>query len=228
MIKSMTGFASLTHENEHATIAVSVKTVNHRFLDLQLRLSQTVADLEPRIRAAGPAARVARPRGRERLGAAADASGPDRRAERGVHRRAGLGPGGGARHRPGVGPAEPRRPAADAAGARGPRAQPGPGRAGRRRSLGGGGGCAGPGAAGDGRDAIARRRSPAYRPGVAPPGSWRSGRASERGGRAGPRRRGDAAARARARVAPGCAGGRDAGGAGSGPRRPPAPTSPKR
>ena len=40
MIKSMTGFASLTREDEQATIAVSVKTVNHRFLDLQLRLPQ--------------------------------------------------------------------------------------------------------------------------------------------------------------------------------------------
>ncbi len=50
MIKSMTGFASLTHENEQATIAVSVKTVNHRFLDLQLRLSQMIAELEPRVR----------------------------------------------------------------------------------------------------------------------------------------------------------------------------------
>jgi uncharacterized protein (TIGR00255 family) len=50
MIKSMTGFASLTHENAHATIAVSVKTVNHRFLDVQLRLSPAVTDLEPRIR----------------------------------------------------------------------------------------------------------------------------------------------------------------------------------
>ena len=50
MIKSMTGFASLTHENAHATIAVSVKTVNHRFLDLQLRLSAAVTDLEGRIR----------------------------------------------------------------------------------------------------------------------------------------------------------------------------------
>jgi uncharacterized protein (TIGR00255 family) len=50
MIKSMTGFASLTHESEQATIAVSVKTVNHRFLDVQLRLSQAVSDLEPRVR----------------------------------------------------------------------------------------------------------------------------------------------------------------------------------
>jgi uncharacterized protein (TIGR00255 family) len=50
MIKSMTGFASLTHETERATIAVSVKTVNHRFLDLQVRLSQMIAELEPRVR----------------------------------------------------------------------------------------------------------------------------------------------------------------------------------
>ena len=50
MIKSMTGFASLTHETEQATIAVSVKTVNHRFLDLQVRLSQMIAELEPRVR----------------------------------------------------------------------------------------------------------------------------------------------------------------------------------
>ena len=50
MIKSMTGFASLTHENAHATIAVSIKTVNHRFLDVQLRLSATLSELEPRIR----------------------------------------------------------------------------------------------------------------------------------------------------------------------------------
>ena len=37
MIKSMTGFASLTREDDAATIAVSVKTVNHRFLDVQVR-----------------------------------------------------------------------------------------------------------------------------------------------------------------------------------------------
>ena len=37
MIKSMTGFASLTHEDERATIGVTVRAVNHRFLDVQLR-----------------------------------------------------------------------------------------------------------------------------------------------------------------------------------------------
>ena len=51
MIKSMTGFASLTHEDERATIGVTVRTVNHRFLDVQLRIPQSLADLEPRVRA---------------------------------------------------------------------------------------------------------------------------------------------------------------------------------
>jgi uncharacterized protein (TIGR00255 family) len=46
----MTGFASLTHEDERATIAVTVRAVNHRFLDLQLRLPQSFGDVEPRVR----------------------------------------------------------------------------------------------------------------------------------------------------------------------------------
>lgn len=50
MIKSMTGFASLTHEDERATIGITVRAVNHRFLDLQLRMPQSLADLEPRVR----------------------------------------------------------------------------------------------------------------------------------------------------------------------------------
>jgi uncharacterized protein (TIGR00255 family) len=51
MIKSMTGFASLTHEDERATIGVTVKTVNHRFLDVQIRMPQSLGDTEPRVRA---------------------------------------------------------------------------------------------------------------------------------------------------------------------------------
>jgi len=51
MVKSMTGFASLTHEDARATVGITIKTVNHRFLDLQLRLPQGLADLESRIRA---------------------------------------------------------------------------------------------------------------------------------------------------------------------------------
>ena len=50
MIKSMTGFASLTRDDELATITVTVKAVNHRFLDLQLRVPATLAAAETRIR----------------------------------------------------------------------------------------------------------------------------------------------------------------------------------
>ena len=51
MIKSMTGFASLTHEDERATLGVTVRAVNHRFLDIQLRIPQSLGDLESRVRA---------------------------------------------------------------------------------------------------------------------------------------------------------------------------------
>jgi uncharacterized protein (TIGR00255 family) len=51
MIKSMTGFASLTHEDERATLGVTVRAVNHRFLDIQLRVPSSLAELEPRVRA---------------------------------------------------------------------------------------------------------------------------------------------------------------------------------
>jgi uncharacterized protein (TIGR00255 family) len=51
MIKSMTGFASLTHEDERATIGLTIRAVNHRFLDLQVRIPASVGDLEPRVRA---------------------------------------------------------------------------------------------------------------------------------------------------------------------------------
>jgi uncharacterized protein (TIGR00255 family) len=47
----MTGFASLTHEDDRATIAITIRTVNHRFLDVQLRIPQSMAELEPRVRA---------------------------------------------------------------------------------------------------------------------------------------------------------------------------------
>lgn len=51
MIKSMTGFASLTRDDEHGSIGLTIRAVNHRFLDLQLRLPPTLADVEPRLRA---------------------------------------------------------------------------------------------------------------------------------------------------------------------------------
>jgi uncharacterized protein (TIGR00255 family) len=51
MIKSMTGFASLTKDDPSASIGVTLKSVNHRFLDLQLRTPGSLAALESRIRA---------------------------------------------------------------------------------------------------------------------------------------------------------------------------------
>ena len=50
MIKSMTGFAALTREDERATIAVTIRAVNHRYLDLQLRNPQSLSSVESEIR----------------------------------------------------------------------------------------------------------------------------------------------------------------------------------
>ena len=51
MIKSMTGFAALTREDERATIAVTIRAVNHRHLDLQLRSPQSLSAMEAELRA---------------------------------------------------------------------------------------------------------------------------------------------------------------------------------
>jgi uncharacterized protein (TIGR00255 family) len=51
MIKSMTGFASLTRDDDAATITVTIRSVNHRFLDLQLRLPPSLAAIESKLRA---------------------------------------------------------------------------------------------------------------------------------------------------------------------------------
>lgn len=51
MMKSMTGFAAVTHDDARGTVSVTVRAVNHRFLDLQLRLPPLVAEVEPRVRA---------------------------------------------------------------------------------------------------------------------------------------------------------------------------------
>jgi uncharacterized protein (TIGR00255 family) len=47
----MTGFASATRETELATVSVSVKSVNHRFLDVQFRLPQALPLAETALRA---------------------------------------------------------------------------------------------------------------------------------------------------------------------------------
>jgi uncharacterized protein (TIGR00255 family) len=51
MLKSMTGFASLTREDESGTVSVTVRALNHRYLDLQLRLPALLGALEGRVRA---------------------------------------------------------------------------------------------------------------------------------------------------------------------------------
>ena len=51
MIKSMTGFASVTREDERATLGVTIRALNHRHLDVQLRTPQSLAALEGEMRA---------------------------------------------------------------------------------------------------------------------------------------------------------------------------------
>jgi uncharacterized protein (TIGR00255 family) len=51
MIKSMTGFAAITREDDRATIGVTVRALNHRHLDLQLRIPQSLAAIEGEVRA---------------------------------------------------------------------------------------------------------------------------------------------------------------------------------
>jgi uncharacterized protein (TIGR00255 family) len=51
LIKSMTGFASVTREDDRATVAVTIRALNHRYLDLQLRMPQSLAAMEGEVRA---------------------------------------------------------------------------------------------------------------------------------------------------------------------------------
>jgi uncharacterized protein (TIGR00255 family) len=51
VIKSMTGFASMSYDDESIAVGVTVRSVNHRFLDLQLRIPPSIGTLEPRLRA---------------------------------------------------------------------------------------------------------------------------------------------------------------------------------
>jgi uncharacterized protein (TIGR00255 family) len=50
VIKSMTGFAALTRDDEGATISVTIRAVNHKYLDLQMRIPQALAPVESRLR----------------------------------------------------------------------------------------------------------------------------------------------------------------------------------
>jgi len=46
----MTGFAAVTREDDRATMTVTIKSLNHRYLDLQLRMPQSLATLEADVR----------------------------------------------------------------------------------------------------------------------------------------------------------------------------------
>ncbi|HZR24990.1 MAG TPA: YicC/YloC family endoribonuclease [Vicinamibacterales bacterium] len=50
MIKSMTGFASVAREGDRATVTVTIRALNHRYLDLQLRVPQSLSAIEGDIR----------------------------------------------------------------------------------------------------------------------------------------------------------------------------------
>lgn len=50
MIRSMTGFASLSREEGGDKVSVMLKSVNHRFLDIQLKAPQSLASLEQRVK----------------------------------------------------------------------------------------------------------------------------------------------------------------------------------
>lgn len=50
MIRSMTGYGSVRTEEDGFSLSVSVKSTNHRFLDLQLRLSAGLETLDPALR----------------------------------------------------------------------------------------------------------------------------------------------------------------------------------
>ena len=50
MIKSMTGFASLAHDDEQVSLTVTVRSVNHRYLDAHVRVPAAFAELEQDLR----------------------------------------------------------------------------------------------------------------------------------------------------------------------------------
>ncbi len=50
MLKSMTGFASLTHDDEQVNLTVTVRSVNHRYLDAHVRVPAAFAELEQGLR----------------------------------------------------------------------------------------------------------------------------------------------------------------------------------
>lgn len=52
MIYSMTGFSALSLELDSGSLALEIRSVNHRYLDLQLRIPDELRSLEPALREA--------------------------------------------------------------------------------------------------------------------------------------------------------------------------------
>jgi uncharacterized protein (TIGR00255 family) len=52
MIASMTGFAAATDESPQGSLAVDLKTVNHRYLEFQTRMPEEFRPMEPAMREA--------------------------------------------------------------------------------------------------------------------------------------------------------------------------------
>ena len=50
MIRSMTGYSSGRTDEGGFSLSISVKATNHRFLDLQVRISPGLESLEPALR----------------------------------------------------------------------------------------------------------------------------------------------------------------------------------
>ena len=48
----MTGFASVSREEGGDKVSVSLKSVNHRFLDIALKAPQSLSSVEQRVKAA--------------------------------------------------------------------------------------------------------------------------------------------------------------------------------
>ncbi len=72
MISSMTGFAAAAREMPQGSLAVELKTVNHRYLEFQTRIPEEIRPLEPAMREAvggAPHARQGRLPGHVHAGA---------------------------------------------------------------------------------------------------------------------------------------------------------------
>jgi uncharacterized protein (TIGR00255 family) len=50
MVRSMTGYSSVRAESPEGSVLVSLKSINHRFLDLQVRVPPELEALEPELR----------------------------------------------------------------------------------------------------------------------------------------------------------------------------------